>query len=425
MRVECVLLTWHGTVVCANPGQDGLISVPLTSSLLADSACRLSVATDQDVPDHHSVPYSESALSYESASFGSGIASQADGGRGYHFSRDGRFLCASGDEPWVDWNRLHSQSWETFLPVPVEVLRNIVALRGTAWIQLAEHHEVPADRVVLQRDFFLAIGELMLSLTTAYPKFFRSQAAAGDVAAKDAMFLVTHGNVVHAFASKNSFEAPERGLWLRNAEHDPAEDPHDERMPLEIIAPETLYRPPLVANRRDRQYFVDRAMYGKPRAGYTTSVVRIRRAHDVHMLLGRSVEGTLFTDRGVIRHYGFLMVSAALPRGITRMADRFYLDQALVSSAASLRGDYLVFYNGNLQNYFHWLIEAVISLHLLHKTHGGGARIVLPHGLREVARLPYFESLDLFGLSVSNKLSAPNRWSNWSGPFGSTRSTIS
>jgi capsular polysaccharide biosynthesis protein len=406
MNVECLLLTWHGTVVCADP-EHGLVSEPLTNPVLPDSACRMSIATDGELPDHRLVPFTENALRYESPSLGSGLARVAGSGRGYHFSRDNRFLCASGEESWVDWNRLHAQTWETFLPVPVEVLRNIVALRSTDWISLADHRKVPAGRVVLQRDFYLAIGDLVLSLVTAYPRFFHS-AAVGEAPKKDAMFIVTHENATHAFASANSIDALESGLWLRNAEHDPSEDPHDERLPPEIRAAETLYRPPLFANRSDRLYFTERAVHGKPRAGYSTSAVRIRRAHDVHMLLGRSVEGTLFNERGVIRHYGFLTVSQRLPAGLSKMADRFYIDRELVSSAPYLRGDYFVFFTGNLQNYFHWLIEAVICLYLIHKTQGAlAAKIVLPGALREAARLPYFESLDLFGLGGIEQVIRP------------------
>ena len=399
MKVECLLLTWHGTVVCADAPHGGLVSASLASPILPEAACRLSVVTDGDLPDHRLVPYTENTLTYESEFLGSGLAKVAGGGRGYHFFQEGRFLCASGEEPWVSWNRLRAEIWETFLPVPVEVLRNIVALRSTDWVGLADHRKVTADRVVLQRDFHLAIGDLVLSLTTAYPKFFHSVAAVADAPRKEAMFMVTHGNAMHAFASTNSLEAQQSGFWLRDAEHGPSEDPLDERMPLEIQAAEALYRPPLFATRSDRHYFTDRAVHGKPRVGFSSSLTRIRRAHDVHLLLGRTIEGTLFNERGVIRHYGFLTVSAQLPAGVSKMADRFYVERGLVSNAPYLSGDYLVFYNGNLQNYFHWLIEAVISLYLLHKMHGGGAKIVLPSALREASRLPYFETLDLFGLS--------------------------
>ena len=407
MKVECVLLTWHGTVVCAKPGHDGLVSEPLTSPVLSESACRLIVATEGDVPDHRVVPFMEKAVDYESVSLGSGTAQRAASGRGYHFFRNGRFLCASEGEAWVDWNRTHSQTWETFLPLPVEVFRNIVALRSTDWVSLADHREVPADRLVVQRDFFLAIGDLTLSLADAYPKFFRGEASAGDPTAKEAMFIVTHADAMHAFASMNSLKTPASARWLRPVAYDPPEDPDDERMPREFRAAESVYRPPLFVNRSDRRWFFERAVHGKPRAGYSTSVMRIRRAHDVHLLLGRSVEGTMFNDRGVIRHYGYLLASDELPRGLSELGDRILLETALISSAPYLRGDYLAFYNGNLQNYFHWLIEAVITLYLLHKAGGGGAKIVLPSTLCEASRLPYLESLDLFGLGGIEQVIRP------------------
>jgi capsular polysaccharide biosynthesis protein len=56
----------------------------------------------------------------------------------------------------------------------------------------------------------------------------------------------------------------------------------------------------------------------------------------------------------------------------------------------------MVFYNGNLQSYYHWMAEGIISLFLLQKLMHGRASVVLPAGLDGIAKVPYRDSLKLF-----------------------------
>src|ERR1700753_1281771 len=50
----------------------------------------------------------------------------------------------------------------------------------------------------------------------------------------------------------------------------------------------------------------------------------------------------------------------------------------VLDEAETVAGSCFVFHNGNLHNYYHWMVEAMVALHLLVTLCGPPAKLVLP-----------------------------------------------
>ena len=406
-KIECLLLSWHGTLVCSTAGTTGLCHKPLTNPDALPSACRLNVHTELDPNFAQLLPLSDYELPYESRTLGDGIAKRAGSGRGFNFRLGAHFLCAPETEYEVAWNREHAETWESFLPVPVDLLIRLADLRSRDWINLASAERISGRDIAFRREFMLSAGQYDIDLAKAYPTFFFPLGTVPHNEPAQVVFVVGHGDLVAAFASANEQAAPgPRNFWLRNAEGDEVDAARGRPLSQatvesldapELKSPEYLYYPPTFAHRDDRAFFVSKAWNGPPRLGYRSNRISVRRAYNCHLMLSRALEGVVFDTVGVRRCYGFLSVNSDPPKELLRDGDRFLLDRQIIDQAPALAGDYLVFYNGNLQNYYHWMVEAILSLYMLCKVREGNAKVVLPAALGQASKLPYIESLKLLG----------------------------
>jgi hypothetical protein len=406
-KIECLLLTWHGTLLCSPANSIGVQHMPLTDRDSLARGCHLTIHTALDQKFVGLLPLPDDALPYESRTLGDGIAHKAANGRGFNFLRGPHFLCAPGTGIQVDWNREQAQAWESFLPVPVELLIRLADLCTREWIALANGECIPGPGIAFRPDFRFSVGQLEIDLTKAYPTFFFPPGTLAQEESPDSVFVVGHGDSVAAFASTREPESPsQQRRWLRNVERDWINAPRRRQTSgagvesidaPELKSQEVLYYPPTFAQRDDRAFFVAKSWGRRPRLGYTTSEVTVRRGHNCHLMLIRELEGVMFDAVGIRRCYGFLGVCKNPPKELSKEGDRFFVDRQIIDEAPVLSGDYMVFYNPNLQNYYHWLVEGILSLHMLCKIRKERSRIVLPAGLGQVSKLQYVESLKLFG----------------------------
>jgi capsular polysaccharide biosynthesis protein len=397
-KLECLLLTWHGTLLCTPPNAVGLSHKPLTDREALDRACRLTVYTELDLDRANLLPLPDASLPYESTTLGDGIATRAAEGRGFNFLRGTRFLCANGKGSDVDWNRERAQTWERFLPVPIELLVRLSEVHTVDWIHGGKR--IPGRAFVSTGNFMFSMGSLDIDLTQAYPTFSPPLGPLPGENCAQSVFVPGPGDQIAEFtATREAALQSEEPLWLSNAESQPLPDATVESLDApELKASEVLYYPPAFAHRDDRTFFVTKSWGGRPRLGFTTSQVMVRKARDCYVMLFRSLEGVVFdAGGGVRRGYGFLGASDSTPRELQTKADRHYLERQCIDEAPLLSGDYLVFYNGNLQNYYHWLVEAILSLYMLCKVRKEPFAIVLPASLAHISNLQYVESLKLFG----------------------------
>jgi capsular polysaccharide biosynthesis protein len=105
------------------------------------------------------------------------------------------------------------------------------------------------------------------------------------------------------------------------------------------------------------------------------------RRSDQYVSLSRFSEGAIFDDNGVARGFGYLAKSP--PIWLSKHSDGILVDKKTLSSAPYHPGSYLIFYNGNLQNYYHWLLEGLLPLDVLTQAMEpvSNLKIVLPKSM--------------------------------------------
>lgn len=402
-KIDCFLLTWHGTLLCAAPDTEGLVHRPLFGQDALGAGCRLTVMTQLDPSFADLVPLPDQELAYGPSTLGEGSAVRAASGRGYSFARDDQFLCAVQSASHVEWNRPRAGHWETFLPVPVTFLTRLVGLMGQSWIDSVTGETIAARELIFKPDFRFSVGSYDVDLTKIYPLLPSATIGSPDEASHNS-FVITQGGRVSAFASLAGQSVPQR-ISLREAAHEPVNalgpagaTAEEAELDAEVLkAAETLYLTPLFAHRDDRAFFLNKAWNERPRLGFVTSKVTIRRARNCYAFLARTLEGVVFDAHGVYKDYGYITVSQSLPPSVTKEGDRYFLDVAAMNAAPALQGEYAMFYNGNLQNYYHWTAEAIVALFVLKKRRMGPTKIILPANIQSIAKMPYLESLKLLG----------------------------
>ena len=158
---------------------------------------------------------------------------------------------------------------------------------------------------------------------------------------------------------------------------------------------------PLFADDADRRAFVAGCATGPHAAGVGKDGIRLTRRSDVYVSMARFSEGSVFDRSGVWRALGYLQ---GAPRGsapwLSEAEDGLGLDARALAAAPFLDASCLVFYNGNLQNYYHWLAEGLLGLDILTEAMGPDAdvQIALPRSMDIAAAFDHRPSLGAVGL---------------------------
>ena len=160
------------------------------------------------------------------------------------------------------------------------------------------------------------------------------------------------------------------------------------------------YDAPIFATRADSEIF-HRRFYngGLPRLGPVEERIRLMRRRDVHVSMARFSEGTVFDRAGLVKSAGYFNQPHTAAPWLRRAADHVALDEAALDAAPILDGTVAVFFNGNLQNYYHWLIEAVVPLDLLAQAapEDRPLTLVLPKSMDIAACLDHRATLQALG----------------------------
>jgi len=162
-------------------------------------------------------------------------------------------------------------------------------------------------------------------------------------------------------------------------------------------------RPPLFACEADAEAFLsgcgDSAK--APRLGTVRDSINFVRRTEQFVSTSRFSEGSVFDRKGVWKDAGFLLNAPAHHTG-WRSESRhgFEVDEKLLAQAPFYEGSFLIFYNGNLHNYYHWLVEGLLSLDILTGTLGNdpNLKILLPKSMDIAALIDHRASLSTIGL---------------------------
>ena len=167
---------------------------------------------------------------------------------------------------------------------------------------------------------------------------------------------------------------------------------------------------PLFADRADAAWFLARAWNNVPPAvGVQRGESIIHRESRKFVVLHRYGEGVIFNSEGACNSPGFLANMLTLPEGMLRQGDNFVVDPDVLAQAPHLPGASIVFYNGNLQNYYHWIVDAMLALYLLDTRPRLAGNTVLPAHLPQEGGFDHVGIMRLLGhdaLTI-NRISAP------------------
>jgi glycosyltransferase involved in cell wall biosynthesis len=153
---------------------------------------------------------------------------------------------------------------------------------------------------------------------------------------------------------------------------------------------------PIFADHTDKKIFYD-SVDGV--VGPTTEKITLVRRSDQHVSMLRFSEGCIFDSSGVSRGLGYFHNSPA-HAWLSRSEQGTWIGEEAIAAAPCYDKTYLIFYNGNLHNYYHWVIEGLLPLHVLSQTFGPNANlnIALPRSRHINAVLDHRESLRAVGL---------------------------
>ncbi len=138
---------------------------------------------------------------------------------------------------------------------------------------------------------------------------------------------------------------------------------------------------PIFADRADRLAFYsgcgNRAR--APQVGTIDDGIRLIRRSDQFVSTSRFSEGSVFDRSGVTRAFGYLDTA---PSGsaawLSHEADGLWVTEDALAAAPRYEQSYLIFYNGNLHNYYHWLVEGLLTLDILSRALGLGSNLKIP-----------------------------------------------
>jgi len=160
---------------------------------------------------------------------------------------------------------------------------------------------------------------------------------------------------------------------------------------------------PIFANHADRSAFYsscgNSALF--PQVGRVNDNIKLIRRRNQLVSMSTFSEGSVFDRSGAWKSFGFLQGSpAGQAPWLSNDAGGVWIDEESLKAAPHYEHSCLIFYNGNLHNYYHWLVEGLLSLDILSRALGRNSdlKVVLPKSMDINALFDHRESLRAVGL---------------------------
>ena len=153
---------------------------------------------------------------------------------------------------------------------------------------------------------------------------------------------------------------------------------------------------PVFADRADRNLFYSGCGKDLPQVGSVQDAIRLIRRSDVFASMSRFSEGALFDSSGIRRGFGYLYGSPTKHAPwLAKQADGVRVDEEALAAAPYFDGSFVMFYNGNLHNYYHWVVEGLLPLDIVTQTFGAGSnlKIAIPKSVAINAVLDHRQTL--------------------------------
>jgi hypothetical protein len=391
------LLTWHGALLALDDGGQ-LIQVPLLSRTPAAAPLSLDL------------PPAGVRLPMVSGAFPDLTLLPGPRPRTMHIRQGTAFLCAPADGGAPSFSREAAQDWETFLALPETQTEALQCLLANGWLPDAGPR-LYRGALRVGPGFGLALNGQRIDLATAELRV----EAEGDALAIDAPELSLR-------LQRDQSSQDESMILLRRVPHhatirevaDTSEFLAGSDRRLRLPEHTDIITPPLYVSDAHRDWSFERFWRPTPQPlGQLTRACRIGRARSVGVLLARLGEGTLFDESGVIGEDAHLNnMELPLPPGMVREAGATLLDAEVLRHAPVLPGVHIVFANGNLQNYYHWLVDCLLALDIMRGLAPPGAQLLLPGTIADfrahpINRFDHLAVLRAAGLDTLPLFEAP------------------
>jgi hypothetical protein len=377
-------ITWHGAV----------LGIETASGMLINRDFAPDDANSVDLLAHFSDRAITAPIPSEMMG-GVTIAPVPETG-GVSIARGANFLCAVPENLGVRFNRQAASYWESFLPVAAGDLETLRRLVSSDWIIQDSGESLPASVIRPLNGFQFAVGDLVLDLRREMP-------VAVGASETEQAFRIGAGPLAITLVPDNSPVSRDGILLQVTQTHVPAELGTEQEFRsirngrLRLASPPELLHPPLTVCDSDRDWvhkrYFDRSAgpgigesFHLPRIGRRACDVTLLRGSDKLLMLGRSVEGILTDGAFVVKDGGFLLQPTHQPRDIRCIGQGRLLDRQAAAAAPVIEGPVCVFYNPNLQNYYHFVAEALLALHVLAPHLPAATRLVLPGTLADFRR---------------------------------------
>jgi hypothetical protein len=324
-----------------------------------------------------------------------------------HLSRDGLYLFVS-HRAYPSFTSTEIGQGETCLLVTEAAVAVLRDLLSHLWTDAATGAELP--RPALDHGHILRVGAHALMLAEACPA--HESADPGIVRAgaltlrrvPDSRITVSEWPITPASPGRIPEVADDAAFRAATAAR------------FTMPAPPETAIPPLILDEGSRDFLYRRARQGRaPECGRIQRNSQILRGRDKFVLLQRRVEGMILDGSGVLNEFGYIgNLDGTEPPHFGREGDRYFLDRRLLETAPVLRGPHAVFYGGNYQNYYHWLIDAILPLSMMAPYLPPEVTLLLPGTLdhfraHPIGKLDYVEALEAFGFGSMARVEVPGQ----------------
>jgi hypothetical protein len=139
-----------------------------------------------------------------------------------------------------------------------------------------------------------------------------------------------------------------------------------------------------------------------PQVGPIHDSIQLMRRSNQFVSMSRFSEGAVFDHWGAWKGLGFLK-TAPPERApwLLHEGDNLCVSEESLSAAPYYDHSYFIFYNGNLHNYYHWLVEGLLVLDILSRSLGPDptVKILLPKSMDIAAAFDHRGTLPAAGFS--------------------------
>jgi hypothetical protein len=358
------MLTWYGTIVRTDRHSGMRIHAPLWPARERSEDLELNLPPER--LEGQSVLPGDPPI----------VVQAAPTGRGVRLMQGSLYLStrlAAGEVAFTAEAPRRSEIFMPFTGPEIERLRDIVR---HGW-RIVETGDVVGPGAAWMNDaFILHIGRERVLLERDMPVL--------DITGQILTFVDIHGRTMHA---RRGDPLPDRDELLMTRHSPPPPQVQDAaafaqapEATLAIAGGTEFGYLPLTARIADQAWMYARTTRaGSPTLGPYETGTRIIRQRDKFVLLTEGQEGVVFDETGVCNEGGYLFNRTVVARGaLMREGNNVLIDRAVLQSAPRLEGSIAVFCNGNLSNYYHWVIDALLPLFIMRPFLAAGTRLLIP-----------------------------------------------